>query len=77
MQEIIDVEDEKLKNIKGDDAMYEAVTTALMELNEYNSSGRYVTEELWNFQEGRRATLKEGLSYILLNWRPLKRKRKI
>ncbi|XP_062018316.1 factor of DNA methylation 1-like isoform X2 [Rosa rugosa] len=76
-KEILDVDDEKLKSIKGDDAVYKAVTTALMELKEYNSSGMYVTDELWNFQKGRRATLQEGLSYILLNWRPLKRKRKI
>ncbi|XP_024199539.1 factor of DNA methylation 1 isoform X2 [Rosa chinensis] len=76
-KEILDVEDEKLKFIKGNDGVYKAVTTALMELKEYNSSGMYVTEELWNFQKGRRATLQEGLSYILLNWRPLKRKRKI
>ncbi|KAL9243095.1 hypothetical protein vseg_017024 [Gypsophila vaccaria] len=75
--EIIDGEDEKLKKLKeewGDD-VYNAVTTALLELNEYNPSGRYVVNELWNFKEGRKATVKEVVSYIFKSLKSLKRKR--
>lgn len=76
VQEIIDEEDEKIKSLKElGDEIYMAVTTALKELNEYNPSGRYVIPDLWNFKEGRKATLKEVISYIVGNIRRLKRKR--
>ncbi|KAK9279462.1 hypothetical protein L1049_013141 [Liquidambar formosana] len=76
-KELIDEEDEKIKDLKEEfgDEVYKAVTTALMEMNEYNPSGRYIISELWNFKEGRRATLKEGVSFILKQWKSLKRKR--
>ncbi|KAH9715741.1 factor of DNA methylation 1 [Citrus sinensis] len=75
-KEIIDEEDEKIKSLKElGDEIYMAVTTALKELNEYNPSGRYVIPDLWNFKEGRKATLKEVISYIVGNIRRLKRKR--
>ncbi|PIA60287.1 hypothetical protein AQUCO_00300056v1 [Aquilegia coerulea] len=66
-EEIIDDEDEKLKGLKRDygDDVYNAVTTALLEMNEHNPSGRYVVPELWNFRENRKATLKEGIKFIL------------
>ncbi|KAK9747826.1 hypothetical protein RND81_02G016800 [Saponaria officinalis] len=76
-EEIIDVEDEKLKKLKeewGDD-VYDTVTTALLELNEYNPSGRYVINELWNYKEGRKATVKEVVNYIFKGLKNLKRKR--
>ncbi|XVF20041.1 hypothetical protein REPUB_Repub11eG0164000 [Reevesia pubescens] len=59
--------DEKLIVIKTEfgDEVYTAVTTALAEMNEYNPSGRYVVPELWNFSGGRRATLAEGVEYLL------------
>ncbi|KAH9766718.1 protein involved in de novo 2 [Citrus sinensis] len=45
-QEIIDDEDEKLKELKNDHAeVYEVVTNALLELNEYNPSSRYPVPE--------------------------------
>lgn len=58
----------------GDEA-YEAVTTALMEMNEYNPSGRYIVPELWNNKEQRRATLREGVSYLVKLWHMHKAKR--
>ncbi|XP_043704788.1 protein INVOLVED IN DE NOVO 2-like [Telopea speciosissima] len=76
-QEIIDEEDEKLKSLKNDlgDEVCRAVMTALKEMNEYNPSGRYIVPEVWNFKEGRKATLKEGVAYILKRWKTHKRKR--
>ncbi|GAB2210917.1 hypothetical protein Droror1_Dr00016206 [Drosera rotundifolia] len=75
-QEILDVEDEKLKNLKKDwgDEVYKAVTNALMEINEYNPSGRYIITELWNNEERRKATLQEGVSFLLNKWK-IKRQR--
>ncbi|KAK4851874.1 hypothetical protein QYF36_019083 [Acer negundo] len=47
--EIINAEDEKLKNLKeeyGEEEVYKAVTVALSEMNEYDPSGRYTIPEL-------------------------------
>ncbi|KAG2730293.1 hypothetical protein I3760_01G285600 [Carya illinoinensis] len=76
-QNVIDAEDDKLKGLRNElgDEVYKAVTTALMEINEYNPSGRYITSELWNYREGKRATLEEGVIFILNQWRVAKRKR--
>jgi len=77
VQEVIDETDEKLRSLKNEwgDDVYNAVATALKEINEYNPSGRYITTELWNNKEGRKATLQEGVSYILDKWKDHKRKR--
>ncbi|XP_065856883.1 factor of DNA methylation 2-like [Euphorbia lathyris] len=63
VEEIINEEDEKLKEVKNEhgNEVYEAVKTALMELKDYNASGRYPVMELWNFLENRRATLQEAI----------------
>ncbi|GKV32883.1 hypothetical protein SLEP1_g41448 [Rubroshorea leprosula] len=76
--EMINEKDQKLINLKNEfcDEAYNAVITALKELNEYNPSGRYPIPELWNFKEGRRATLSEGAVHILNQWKQLKRRRK-
>lgn len=76
-KEIIDEEDEKLKNLKKElgDEVYEAVVKALKEVNQYNPSGRYIIPELWNMREDRRARLKEGVDSILKTWKTLKGKR--
>lgn len=77
LQEVIDENDEKLSNLKKDwgDDVYKAVVTALLELNEYNPSGRYSIPELWNFKDGRKATLKEVIAYVVKNIKTHKRKR--
>ena len=75
IQEILKEEDEKLKGLKKQmgEEVYKAVTTALLEINEYNPSGRYITSELWNFREGRRAGLQEGVEILLKQWKLLKK----
>lgn len=74
---MLDEDNESLHELKDEwsDEIYDAVTTALKELNEYNPSGRYVVPELWNYKENRKATLKEVISYILKQVTTLKRKR--
>ncbi|GER54613.1 XH/XS domain-containing protein [Striga asiatica] len=61
-QREIKEEDEELCGLR--EEIYEAVTTALMEMQEYNPSGGYVVPELWNFKENCKATLKEVITYI-------------
>ncbi|CAN7059837.1 unnamed protein product [Brassica oleracea var. botrytis] len=75
--EVIDDRDEKLRELKEDlgDGPYNAVTRALLEINEYNPSGRYITTELWNLKEDRKATLEEGVTCLLDEWEKAKRKR--
>ncbi|KAF2589512.1 hypothetical protein F2Q70_00040507 [Brassica cretica] len=75
--EVIDDTDEKLRELKEDlgDGPYNAVTRALLEINEYNPSGRYITTELWNLKEDRKATLEEGVTCLLDEWEKAKRKR--
>ncbi|PSS33302.1 Factor of DNA methylation like [Actinidia chinensis var. chinensis] len=74
LQEIIDEDDCKLKELRHlwGEAAYDAVGNALLELNEYNPSGRYVVKELWNFKEGRRASLKEVIDCIIQQLKTLK-----
>ncbi|KAK6127860.1 hypothetical protein DH2020_038400 [Rehmannia glutinosa] len=76
-QTVLKEDDESLRGLKEEwgDEIYEAVTTALKELHEYNPSGCYVVPELWNFKEDRKATLKEVIGYIFTQLKTLKRKR--
>ncbi|KAF9596484.1 hypothetical protein IFM89_012215 [Coptis chinensis] len=73
--EIIDEEDSKLKELKYElgNEVHNAVKSALLELNEYNPSGRHIVRELWNFEEGKRATLKEGIQSMSNNLKKQKR----
>ncbi|PKI72372.1 hypothetical protein CRG98_007242 [Punica granatum] len=76
-KEIIDTEDEKLRDLREElgEGAYNAVVTALREVNEYNPSGRYITSELWNYGERRKASLKEGVEVLLEIWNTHKRRR--
>lgn len=66
-QGILNEDDEKLKELRNvwGSEIYNAVTKALKELKEHNPCGRHGLEELWNFSEGRKATLVEVVHYIL------------
>lgn len=77
MQSVIKEDDEDLQGLKSEWGMevYEAVKTALEEMNAYNPSGGYSVAELWNFKEERKATLKEVIQYIFTQMKTLKRKR--
>ncbi|KAJ0807540.1 hypothetical protein HanOQP8_Chr00c020g0701411 [Helianthus annuus] len=77
VQRAIDENEEKLKGLKRNygEEVYKAVATAVTEINDYNPSGAYVTTELWNFNEGRRSTLKEGVMSLLEMWDMHKRRR--
>ncbi|KAK1386256.1 Factor of DNA methylation 1 [Heracleum sosnowskyi] len=77
-KEAIDPDDEMLKNLKEEwgNEIHGAVCDAMLEMNEYNPSGRYVVPELWNTKEDRKATLKEVISYIMKNVKTPKRRRR-
>ncbi|OIW09183.1 hypothetical protein TanjilG_11321 [Lupinus angustifolius] len=76
-KEVLDEEDEKLKTLKDefDDEVFNSVVTALKELNEYNPSGRYPVPELWNYKEGRKASLQESVGHLIRQWRASKRRK--
>ncbi|KAK8662437.1 hypothetical protein V6N13_092011 [Hibiscus sabdariffa] len=67
LQRVIDEDDAKLKELRNEygNTAYEAVGTALMEMNEYNASGTYPVPEVWNRKEERKATVKEIVEYII------------
>ncbi|KAJ8443152.1 hypothetical protein Cgig2_005703 [Carnegiea gigantea] len=76
-QEVIDESDERLGKLRqewGEEA-YEAVRDALLELNDYNPSGRYPIREFWNFKEERKASFKEVIEYMSQLVKIHKRKR--
>ncbi|CAA7039322.1 unnamed protein product [Microthlaspi erraticum] len=77
-EEILNEEDEKVKELKRDlgEEVFEAVIQAFKERNEYNGSGRYIVPEVWNFKEGRKATLREGVACLVYLWAKLKPKPK-
>ena len=65
-----------LKEQLGED-VYKAVTTALLEINEYNASGSYVVSELWNNKENRKASITEAIAiqHVLKQWEAQKGRR--
>ncbi|KAI3880743.1 hypothetical protein MKX03_016676 [Papaver bracteatum] len=66
-KELIDQKDNLLKGLKNEwgKRAYFAVVNALVEMNEYNPSGRNPVQELWNFKEKRRATVMEGVAALV------------
>uniref|UniRef100_A0A0A8ZSU9 Factor of DNA methylation 1-5/IDN2 domain-containing protein n=1 Tax=Arundo donax TaxID=35708 RepID=A0A0A8ZSU9_ARUDO len=63
-EEVLDEEDEALKELKAcGQGIYDAVVKALKEMEKYNSSGRIVVPELWNYKEGRKATTVECIDF--------------
>ncbi|WVZ95030.1 hypothetical protein U9M48_040840 [Paspalum notatum var. saurae] len=76
-QRVINDKDEKLVGLKEQFGIEvcNAVTTALMEINEYNASGSYVVSELWNKKENRKASITEAVQHILKKWKAQKRRR--
>lgn len=78
LQEILDEEDELIASLKAecDGEIYNAVVTALNELNEYNPSGRYPVPELWHNKEKRKATLQECVEFLLKQWKLYKQRKR-
>ncbi|KAL8191620.1 hypothetical protein R6Q57_028351 [Mikania cordata] len=73
-KKILDEEDDKIASLQKECEVdvFNAVVTALNELNEYNPSGRYSVLELWNNKEKRGASLKEGVEFLLKQWKTYK-----
>ncbi|XP_010520104.1 PREDICTED: protein INVOLVED IN DE NOVO 2-like [Tarenaya hassleriana] len=77
--EVINEEEERLRELEkelGKD-VYSAVAKALVEINDYNPSGRYITSELWNFRQDRKATLEEGVICLLVQLNKAARQREM
>ncbi|KAL8107124.1 hypothetical protein AgCh_023786 [Apium graveolens] len=66
LMEVIDEEDDFIKAKKKEwgAEVYDIVVTMLTEMNEYNPCWRCPVPELWNFAQGRKATLDECAEFL-------------
>ncbi|CAO2825507.1 unnamed protein product [Amaranthus hypochondriacus] len=66
-REVVNENDENLAALRDEwgEESHKAVVNALLELKMYNPSTRSCIPELWNFEEGRRAYLKEALECMI------------
>lgn len=65
-KDVVNEDDPKLRQLWTEygDIVCNAVKVTLRELNEYSPLGRHAVNELWNFREGRKATMAEVVNYI-------------
>ncbi|KAF0887632.1 hypothetical protein E2562_002349 [Oryza meyeriana var. granulata] len=66
-KEIVNVDDDKLQELEREwgEGAHKAVMNALMEMKEYNVlADRSIAYELWNYKDGKKATLRECVEYV-------------
>ncbi|KAL6859041.1 hypothetical protein ACP4OV_018043 [Aristida adscensionis] len=75
-KQIVLEDDEKLQALKAElgKEAHDVVVKALLELDEYNGSGRYPVNELWNFKDNKKASIGEATAYVVKQWRTRKKK---
>ncbi|VVB16587.1 unnamed protein product [Arabis nemorensis] len=64
---VVDKNDKKLLKLKNEfgEEVYNEVVRAKLEIEGYNASGSYVTLELSNYEENRKATMEEATDVML------------
>uniref|UniRef100_A0A803N2L3 Factor of DNA methylation 1-5/IDN2 domain-containing protein n=1 Tax=Chenopodium quinoa TaxID=63459 RepID=A0A803N2L3_CHEQI len=74
--EVADENDKKLAELREDwgEKAYKAVVNALLDFRIYNSNVKSSMHEIWNFEEGRRADLKEFIQYMIQCWEVQRKK---